>query len=95
VRLDEALDEREPEAQPAVRARRRHVRLPEALEDVRQEFGRDALALVFHLDARRAVLPADAHAHAPALARELDGVVQEVPEDLHQTRAVAVDDGRL
>src|SRR5205085_1401685 len=75
VRLDEALDEREPQPQASVRARRRHVRLPEALEDVRQELRLDAGALVLDLDACRAVGRADADADTSPLARELDGVV--------------------
>ena len=44
VQLDQVLDEREAEAEAAVRARAGAVGLPEPLEDVRQHRGRDALA---------------------------------------------------
>ena len=53
VQLDQVTHDREPEAEAAVRARGRAVRLPEALEDVGQELRRDALAGVADARARR------------------------------------------
>ena len=50
VRLDEVPADREPQAEPAVRARERAVGLAEALEQVRQELRRDAFAGVADRD---------------------------------------------
>ena len=53
VQLDDLADQREPEAQSAVAAARRRIGLPEAIEHVWQELGRDALAGVADGQARR------------------------------------------
>src|SRR5205085_7131619 len=66
VRFDEALDERQSDAKSAVHLRRGHVGLPEAVEDVRQEFRRDADAFVLDLDAHLRFVHRATHAHAPA-----------------------------
>ena len=50
VQLDEMLGDRQAEAEPERGARGRCVLLPEALEHVRQERRRDALAVVLHRD---------------------------------------------
>ena len=95
VQLDEVPHDREPEAEPAVHARGRAVGLPEALEDVRQELGRDALAGV----ARPTISTCEftrreRDLHAAALRRELDRVRQQVPDDLLQPVGVAGDERR-
>ena len=84
VQLDEVLHDRQPEAQAADRARRRGVRLPEAVEHVRQEFGLDPDAGVGDgdLDVRRSRAPARPRPGRPS--GELDGVGEQVPDDLLQ-----------
>jgi hypothetical protein len=52
------------DAESAVPARCRGVGLPEALEDVRQEFGCDALAAVADMDLDVRVRARDAHVDA-------------------------------
>src|SRR5207237_5427785 len=73
VRLDQMLDDREPEPETAVAACRRAVRLSERLEYVRQELGPDALPRVGHrpLHAVGGALQADAD--GTAVLRELHG----------------------
>src|SRR5205814_10397357 len=55
VKLDEVAHDREAEPEATLAASRRAVRLPEALEDVRQEFRSDADARVAHDDIRVSV----------------------------------------
>lgn len=71
------------------------VGLAEGLEDVREEVGRDAGAVVAdrHLGTGRAP-PGETSLDVPALGRELDRVREEVDEDLLQQFGLARD-GRL
>ena len=74
---------------------RRRVGLPEALEDVRQQLGRDPPAGVgdAQLDVRPA--PREPHVHAATLGRELDRVREQVPRHLLEAVGVTQDDARL
>src|SRR5919204_10165 len=67
------------------------VALAEAVEDVGEEVGVDAGARVRDRHLGLAVRARESHAHAPARGRELDGVREEVPEDLLQALGVARD----
>ena len=94
VQLRERTHNREPEPEPAVLPRRRAVGLPETVEDVRQKLGRDAYPRIRHLYQRLAAFGPHARRDAPALRRELDGVRQEVPDDLLKAeRRTLHDDG--
>src|SRR5438067_753978 len=89
VPLDQVAHDRQPEPQPPVRARARAVGLPEALEDVRQEVGRNPDARVTHADHGVMRVAREPDGDAPAARRELDGVGDEVPDDLLQPVAIA------
>src|SRR6185436_16410811 len=91
VHLDEVPRQREPDAEPAELARRAGVRLPEALEDVRQVLGGDADAAVLHADHDRPVVAPRAQRDSAARRRELDRVRQQVPQDLLQPIAIGAD----
>ncbi len=80
-----------PEPQPAVPPGRRSVGLAEAVEDVRQEFGPDADAGVDDADLDVRVDPLQEHLDAAPLGRELDGVREEVPDDLLEPCGIAGD----
>jgi molybdenum-dependent DNA-binding transcriptional regulator ModE len=58
MQLDQVLDQRQADAQAALRAVQRLVGLREQVEHVRQEFGRDAGALVLDRDLQFAILEA-------------------------------------
>jgi hypothetical protein len=88
--FDKTLDERQPDTQSAMRPRLRAVGLPETLENLWQEFRRDADPFVFNDDEGFAQRLFATDAHAPSAFRKLDGVGQDVPEDLHEPRPVAV-----
>ena len=79
----------EPETQATVVSRRRTIRLPKAIEDVRQKVGIDPDAGVFHnyLDVRIDALQRDLD--QPTLARKLHAVRQQVPNHLLQSLAIA------
>src|SRR5205085_10786599 len=79
VHLREVAHDCEAESEAAVRARRRRVGLAEALEDVRQEAGADALPGVAHANLRVGAGALQANLDAPARGRELDGVGKKVP----------------
>ena len=91
VQLDDVADDREAEAQAAVRPPGRGVALPEALEDVWEEGGRDALARVAHRELDVRVGGRELHLDAPVLGRELDRVREEVPRHLLEALRVAPD----
>src|ERR1044072_7275371 len=97
VQLDEVADDGEPEPEAAVDARRGLVALAEAVEEVRYKRRSYPGARVLHGDARVRALAPDVCAHLAADGRELDGVREEIPEDLLQTPRVAHDgaDARL
>lgn len=84
LQVDQLPAEREPDAEPRVRARLTHVCLAEALEDVRHELGRDALSVVADLDLQAPVAPLRAKHDPPPRGGELRRVRKEVPEDLLQ-----------
>src|SRR5258705_12012543 len=84
MKLDEVADDRETEADAAVRAGRAAVRLAKALEDVRQEIGRDADARIADDDFDVRVDALDADLHDPLFRCELHGGRNEVPHHLLQ-----------
>src|SRR5207253_7812811 len=81
VELDEVADEGQPEADAAVHTGHRAVRLPEPVEDVRQERGGDAHARVADYEPRLVADAIDTHAHTAARRRELDRVGQQIADD--------------
>ena len=91
VHLDQVADDRQAQPEAAGLPRRAGVGLPEALEHVGQEVGRDADAGVAdrHLDVRVDALQPDLD--TAAAAGELDGVGQQVPQHLLQPIGVARD----
>src|SRR5438093_1432400 len=82
VQLDDVADDGQPESEAAVEPGRTAVGLLEPLEDVGQEGRADALPGVAHRDLDVGVDPFQHDLHAPALRRELDGVREQVPDDL-------------
>src|SRR2546430_1733210 len=81
-------------APSAVGPGRRALRLPEPVEDVRQEGGLDPLTGVAHGDLDVRVDALEAELDAPVPRGELDGVREQVPEDLLETLRIAGDDDR-
>jgi hypothetical protein len=90
--LGQPLADRQAQAGAAVLARGGRVDLRERLEQPRQVLGRDADAGILHREADTASLVhrLAVHRHEDlALVRELDGVGQQVDEDLAHARGVA------
>jgi hypothetical protein len=75
VHLDEGTHERQPDAEPALRALERSVHLREHLEDVRQRRRRDADSTIAHAHDRAFAVTLGAEPDPPAF-RVLRGVVQ-------------------
>ena len=91
MQLDEALHEREPEAEPAARAREASILLRERLEHAGEDVRLDPLAGVAHLEEGvGAGVLAEPHRHRAATGRELGGVAEQVPEDLREPGRVAL-----
>ena len=68
----------------------RFVRLLEAVEDAVQSLGRDADAVVADLDGHVVAVVPRADRDGATFGRELDGVLEEIGEDLPQPRGIAV-----
>jgi hypothetical protein len=91
VELDEVTDDGEAEPEPAVRAGGGGVGLAEAVKDVGQEGGVDAFASVGDADDDAAIGAGDVNADGAAGGRELDGVAEQVPDDLLEAVGIAGD----
>src|SRR5262249_728620 len=92
VRLDQVTDNGQPKSEAAVAARMRPVHLVKSIEDLRQLFGTDALARIAYDELDAVVGAAQADVNAAAGWRELQGVRNEVRDDLMQAVTVAPDD---
>src|SRR5207244_12316858 len=79
VQLDDVTDDRQTEPESAVGPGGRALRLPEPVEDVRQEGGLDPLTGVAHGDLDVRVDALEAELDAPVPRGELDGVREQVP----------------
>ena len=83
MELDEVTDDREAETEAAVPPRGRRLCLPEALEDVGQELGGMPIPVSATEDPTAPSPSLDEAQHdASAAGRELDGIRQQVPDDL-------------
>jgi hypothetical protein len=90
VHLHDVVHDRQTQAQPAVGACDRALGLHKAIEHVRNVLGAQAEAGVGHRNLRGAAEGLETH-HDPAASRcELDGVIQQVGDDLLQARRVPV-----
>ena len=76
-------------------ARSRRVALAEPVEDVREQIGGDAVAGIAHRDFRRRARLPRSHRHAPAPRRELDGIADEIGDDLLKTIGIPAQRHRL
>ncbi len=96
VQLDDALHQREPQAEAARAADQGRIGLHEGLEQAAEHLLAHARAGVDdpHEGARRPGVDRHRHPRAPAGAGELDRVLEEVADGLHQAVLVAVDPDR-
>src|SRR5512143_3097604 len=92
VGLDDALDDGEP--QPGAQALRLPG-LPEALEEVRQILGGNSAARVAHPEQHVAFSDGRPDDETAARAGELEGVADQVLEDLQEPVAIGPDRGQL
>src|ERR1044071_3703890 len=72
----------QPDSQAAMGARAAAVGLAKALEDVRQEFGVDADAVVGDAKLNIAIVPLERSLNPTTALRELYGIGQQIPDDL-------------
>ena len=91
VHLDELLDERQADPEPALGAGQRAVPLGEEVEDAGQQLGRDADARVPDLDDDVRPLAAGRERDAAPGVGVLGGVGQEVDEDLLEPDRVGLE----
>jgi len=91
VQIDEVAHQRQADPQPSLVARAPALALTQPIEDERQLVDRDAPAAVADddLDVRPDTLELDLD--TPVLRGELDGVVQQVPDNLLKAPGVAAD----
>jgi len=82
VQLDQLFNQRQPQSQPAVPPRARHIVLAEAVEDREQERRLDAFAVVRNAEDNLLAHAFQPQFDAPARGRELDCVLQQVPGHL-------------
>src|SRR6476660_2047511 len=89
MELDELLGDRQPETEAECCASGRRVLLTEAFEHVRQETRGNALAVVDDGDLNLAVHAADTDLYPALGRRELDRVVNQIPQHLLQAARIA------
>ena len=95
VQPRQLADHGQPDAQPALAARRRAGRLLEHAEQPRQLLRLDAAAGVAHLEHAVAALGMQPCRHLAAAGRELERVAEQVPDDLLDAHRVGLDHHRL
>ena len=95
VKLDQALHQRQPEAETAARTVKTRVRLHERLEHPVHEVGRDADAIVADADDGLVSPSLERHQHMTARVGELAGVPEQVSEHLRQSLSIAIHPDRL
>src|SRR5581483_11666257 len=91
VQLDQALDQRQADAQATLGAIEPAVGLGEQVEHMRQQVRGDTHAVVLHPDARPSIEPCQGQHDFAAFLGELRGVAEQVADDLYQTHRVAID----
>lgn len=95
VKLDDPLDEREPEPQAAPPAVERLFGLRERLEEPFEHVPRDAGAGIADVKLGRRLPPLEDKLHPPPPGRELGGVAEEVPDHLGDPCLIAAHPHRL
>ena len=95
MELDDVPRNGEAQAEASVGSRRRAIGLLEALEDVGQKLGFDALPVVRHAESQGRIDALESEMNAATPRRELDGIAQEVPDHLLQSMRVAHDRTRV
>jgi hypothetical protein len=91
VKLDQIFHEGEPDPEPAVRARRSRVRGAERLEELGQDVGGDPGAAVGYPEPRVCARALQAYLDMATGRRELDGVRDEVQDDLIEPERIGDD----
>src|ERR1051325_3985759 len=91
VQLDQMTHDRQAQPEPAVLARARAVGLAKALEDEGQKLRLDSRAGIADGDLDVRANAFESHLHAPVSGSKLDGVREQVPDDLLQAIRVAGD----
>src|SRR5690242_18553384 len=84
VQLNQMTHNRQPESHAAMLPARLLIRLPEAIENVWQKVGCNALAGIADHDLEMRVHSLRTNLDPPAARRELDRIGQQVPDDLLQ-----------
>src|SRR5258705_12958995 len=90
-KLDEMLDDKKAKSQTAMHSRRRTISLPEAIENVWQEFRTDADAGITYRNSYVLSSLGGLNTNVATLGRKLDGVAQKIPENLLQPSRIARD----
>ena len=89
MQLGQLADKRQAQTQAFRATGVRRIGLPERVEQEGHEFRRDALALVHHRNAHVDITGFDRHLDVRPLRAELDGVGQQVPDDLLDPLGIA------
>ncbi len=92
VQVHDVPGEHEPEPRPVFHRGQLRALRPLAIEDVRQQLGRDALAGIGDGDHRPVAGAAKRHPDPATVRREADGVREQMPHHLPEARHVAGDD---
>src|SRR5688500_14165750 len=95
VHLDEPPHDGQADAQTALGASVRTIRLYEKVEDVRQDIGRETDAIVADAHDDRVVLSCRDELDLSFAPRELGGVVEQVGEHLRQPNQISLHRNRL
>jgi len=91
VKFDQLLHDGKPQAQSAVTARGRCVRLAKAVEHIREEVGADALARIGYRDLDPILRARHLQGDLASFGGEFDRVAQQVPDHLLQAIGIGVD----
>ena len=91
MQLEHSTHERKADSETAAGARQRSIHLVEQLEDVLQVFGGQADTIVAHTQHHLPTLLGEIHLDATTRVGVFGRVVEQVRNDLLETRGVTVD----
>ena len=95
MQLHEVTHDCESQAKAPVLPRQAGVGLPEPLEDVREELAIDSVSRVSDREAGLVADPAEGDLDSTAVGGELDGVPEQVGDDLGESLRVSDDDADI
>lgn len=91
MKINELFGDRQPQTKASMFASAARISLPKPIKDHRQQVRRNALSCITDSYLSPAIISDDRNMHLAARRRELDRIVDEIPQHLLHSRRVTLD----